>query len=200
MQPTSLRAALRTVTLFLVMGSAFPAWLDAVEIPLPVPAPTVTPVPTPTPPPNPEESIPVVISYGQEQETRVQVYRGLMEPAGVPAAQSVTVTLLLSSAYAGQIVKLGLYDGGQVGAVALPGQDIITFGDPGVPLPVVSTDGTVQFNFKAGRTLGLYRLLVTVGPAQFLLQFYAVKPRSTSGLPPLPIATPHGTPDPPPPE
>jgi hypothetical protein len=148
----------------------------------PGPSPQPTPFQTPTPPEvspgvNAEESIPVVISYGQNQETRVQVYRGLMEPAGVPTEQSVTVTLLLSSSYAGQIVKLGLYDGGQVGAVTVPGGDIVTFRDPGVGLPVVSLDGSVQFNFKAGVTFGLYRVLVTVGPTQFLLQFYAVRPR-----------------------
>jgi hypothetical protein len=167
----------------------------------PSPIPTAVPVQTPsipqsisrpTPPAvNPEESSPVLISYGQDLETRVQVHHGLMEPVGVPIEQSVTVTLFLPSAYAGQIVKLGLYDGGKVGPPTLPGQQTITFT---APLPV-SADGMVQFNFQAGRTFGLYRVLVTAGPAQFLLQFYAVRPRADSGA--LPVPTPYPTSPPP---
>jgi hypothetical protein len=98
-----------------------------------------------------------------------------MEPVGVPRQQSVTVTLFLPSAYAGEIVRLALYDGGWAGTVPLPTQGI-SVNDPGVPLPVVLPDGTVQFIFQADRTIGLYRLLVTAGPSQYLLQFYAVNP------------------------
>lgn len=162
----------------------------------PPPAPTIPPV-LPTPPPvNSEESIPVVIDYGQGHQTRASINRGVMEPVGVPKAQSVTVTLFLPSTYAGQIVSLGLYDGGEVGGAAAPGSAMVAFQAIAVP-----ADGVVQFNFKAGHILGLYRVLITIGPAQYLLQFYAVTPRPTSGLPPLPSATvsPHGTPNPPPP-
>ena len=162
------------------------------------PTPHPTPFQTPTPPPvvppivNPEESIPVVIRYGQSQEARVQVYRGLMEPVGVPAQKSITVTILLPAAYAGEIVRLGRYDGGQIGPFDLPGLPLRQFDRP----LAAALDGSVQFNFEAGQTLGLYRVLMTAGPAQFLLQFYAVKPRS-SALP-LPSPSPVITPEPPP--
>lgn len=176
--------------LLFFVSSAASQLVPSTPRPTQPPVPSVPPIPAPTPGVNPAESIPVVISYGENQETRVQVYRGLMQPAGVPAGQSVTVTLLLSSMYAGQVVALGLYDGGQVGQAAPPGTPI----NPPIALHV-ALDGKVQFNFRAGQTLGLYRLLVTVGPAQFLLQFYAVTPGSAGG--PLPVPTPSRTPVPP---
>lgn len=159
---------------------------DAAELPLPVP-PTPTPPgnvvinPPSTPGVNPEESIPVVISYGQNQETRARVYRGVMEPVGLLPSQSVTVTLMLPPTRAGEPVSLSLYDGGQVGAATLPGSENISLSDD---FAVLDT-GTVRFNFKAGRTLGLYRLLVAIGPGQYLLQFYAVKPRPAASPPPF---------------
>lgn len=151
-------------------------------------APPSTPPPLPSATPdlsparNPDESIPVVIHYGEGQEARATVYRGVMDPVGMPPGQVVTVTLLLAASKAGLPVRFGLYDGGQIGAAGLPEQDIFTLSN----IPVVSVDGTVVFKFKAGRILGLYRLLLTIGPDQYLLQFYATKPRSSVGLTPLP--------------
>jgi hypothetical protein len=119
----------------------------------------------------------------------------------------VTVTLFLASAAPGTPVKYGLYDGGVVAAAALPGQDIIQgiagmFQPPdGGPPPSISPQSTLQFNFQAGRVLGLYRVLLTVPPKQYLLQFYAVRPRSDSVLPlvsPLPLQTPAPSTTPPP--
>jgi hypothetical protein len=185
---------------FLLVCSSF-LILSATAVSASEPTPQPTPFQTPTPPEvspgvNPEESIPVVISYGQNQETRVQVYRGLMDPVGVPADKGVIVTVLLPAAYAGQIVRLGLYDGGQVSVVVSPDQDTTTIS---VGELLAAANGSVLFNFKAGATLGLYRVLMTVGPAQFLLQFYAVRPRSTSDLP-SPDLSPPPPPSTPPPE
>jgi hypothetical protein len=186
---------LRFIQLACVASLSFLLIHSAVAEPSPQPSPPVTwPPPTPTAPPvyppsgvNAEEAIPVIITYGEGPETRTAITQGLMLPVGVPKEKSVTVTLLLPSGYAGQRLGLGLYDGGRVGAATLPGQDIITFGDPGVPLPVVSGDGSVQFNFEAGALLGLYRLAVGIGPNRYLLQFYATRPRP---LPPLPNPNP----------
>ena len=172
MQSTYLRSALAVLTclLVLVIGTPTSGWAQQPPTP-PIPVPTAAAVSNG----NLEESIPVVISYGEGQVARARISRGLMEPVGVPRQQAVTVTLFLPSAYAGQNVRLGLYDGGRAGTVPLPTQGI-SVNDPGVPLPVVLPDGTVQFFFQAGRTLGLYRLLVTVGASQYLLQFHAVNP------------------------
>lgn len=127
---------------------------------------------------NAEESIPVVIRNGEGQELQTRIYRGVMDPVGMRPQQVVTATLLLPSSWAGQQVRLGLYDGGIVAASAV--EKII---DPpvlpgdigGLVTLSVSANGTAEFNFQAGPTLGLYRLMVTVGPGQYLLQFY-VKP------------------------
>jgi hypothetical protein len=177
--------------------------------PLPTPSPTPSPtlvihpnLPTPTPtlnPPiaNPDGSIPVVIAYGDGLETRAQITRGLMEPVGIPFDKPATVTLFLGSAIPGTPVHAGLYDGGAITAVTPPAVD---GGGNSVQVPpatapiLVLADQTVQFNFRSGGPLGLYRVLLTIGAKQYLLQFYAVRPRSSSSLPPLPIKTPNPPP------
>jgi hypothetical protein len=173
-------------------------------IPSPTPSiviavsPTPTPLPTPSPPSvNPEGSIPVVITYQDGTDVRVQITRGLMNPAGIPFDKPVTVTLFLGSGIPGTPVRIGLYDGGKVTAVPLPGQDSVSVGDPGPPFPTVSAESTVRFNFQSGGPLGLYRVLLTIGPKQYLLQFYAVRPRAVPPLPGVtPTPPPHETPPP----
>jgi hypothetical protein len=135
---------------------------------------------------NADESLPVVINYGQGETTRVSIYGGMMEPVGVLPNQSVTVTVSLPINRAGSQVSLGLYDGGQVGVVAPPRTSIIALN----AILTVATDGTVQFNFQAGRTLGLYRVQMNVGNGQYLLRFYAGWPK---GLP-TPVPTPNSVP------
>lgn len=170
--------------------------------PTPQPTPFQTPIPSPTVPTvplsNPEGSIPVVISYGQGLETRVQITRGLMEPVGVPFDKAVTVTLFVGSGIPGTPVHVGLYDGGQVAPDVTPPNPPPILGNPVFPPAaapiVILADQTVRFNFQSGGPLGLYRVLLTIGPKQYLLQFYAVRPRSNSGLPPLPIVMPNPPP------
>ena len=165
-----------------------------VTTPLPTPAitysqppvPSPTPVPTNPPPVNPDQSIPVVIDYGQGEATRVSIISGTMEPVGVLPNQSVTVTVSFPISRAEDRVSLGLYDGGQVGVVAPPRTSIIALN----AILTVATDGTVQFNFQAGRTLGLYRVQMNVGNGQYLLRFYAGWPQ---GLP-TPMPTPNFVP------
>jgi hypothetical protein len=180
-----------------------------VSVPLsnrtPQPTPPQPPIPSPTvptvPPSNPEGAIPVVISYGQGLETSVQITRGLMEPVGIPFDRPVTVTLFLGSGVPGTPVRIGLYDGGQIASVVAglpnPPPNIVTDSLNNIVSITVRADQTVQFNFQSGRTLGLYRTLVTVGPKQYLLQFYAVQPRATPPLPGVtPTPPPHETPPP----
>lgn len=175
--------------------------------PTPLPSrPPPVPSPSPTAPPSSatDEILPVVITYGDGTETRVQITRGIMEPVGIPPNQAVTVTLYLASGIPGSPVQVGLYDGGQISpAVSPPNpapvQTPPTGGgitvDPTLAAPIlVLADGSVRFNFQSGRTLGLYRTLVIIGPKQYLLQLYAVRPRPSSGLPPLPAVTPNPTP------
>jgi hypothetical protein len=186
---------------FAYIGFSFVLFSAAAQI---VPHPTSTPIigppstprpiNTPSPVANPDESIPVVINHGQGQETRVNVYRGVMQPVGLLPNQSVTVTLLFPASRAGTPVVAGLYDGGQVGAVAPPGTPISP-----VNAVVVAADGTLQFNFQPDQTSGLYRVLVTAGSSQYLLQFYAVKPGTAPRGPipkPPPVPTPYPSPTP----
>lgn len=171
--------------------------LGPIPLPSPLPSPTpigsiivhATPTPNPTVPTS-EESIPVVITYGDGTETRVQITRGIMEPVGIPPNQPVTVTLYLASGIPGSPVQVGLYDGGQISqAVSLPNPPPVG-SITGVIL--VLADQTVRFNFRSGLTLGLYRTSVIIGPKEYLLQFYAAKRREVSNLfpTPPPITTP----------
>jgi len=166
-------------------------------LPSPTPIPSIqSPTPTPTPQQpaaNPGEFIPVVITYGDGSQTRAQITRGIMHPVGIPLNQPVTVTLFLGSGIPGTVVRIGLYDGGQVlPAVPLPSPPPVGVSPVSdtMPLITVAADQTVRFNFQSGQLLGPYRTLVTVAGNQYLLQFYAVRPRPTSGLPPVPSPSP----------
>jgi hypothetical protein len=173
--------------------------------PPPATCPLCPSTPLPTAPPIDEGNIPVVITYGDGTEARVQITLGIMEPVGIPPNQPVTVTLYLASGIPGSPVQVGLFDGGQI-SPAVPAVDLanprpvptppgggITV-DPTLAAPIlVLADGSVRFNFQSGLTLGLYRTLVTIGPKQYLLQLYAVRPRSNASPSPLPTVAPNPT-------
>jgi hypothetical protein len=179
----------RIFTTLLACGAFLLIPLAIAIPPLPTPLPTPSAPPLPPPSVNPDESLPVVINYGQGQEARATIYRSLMEPVGLHPNQAVTVTLFCSPNKADLPVTLGLYDGGQVGAAALPGSGMITLGPLRVP-----AGGALQFNFQTDHTPGLYRVLVTIGGSQYLLQFYAVT--SAGGLVPHPPPRPTPFPSP----
>lgn len=177
-------------------------------------APSPTPLPSrppPLPSPSPtapstsatDEVIPVVITYGDGTEARVQIVRGIMEPVGIPAKKPVTVSLFLGSGVPGTPVALGLFDGGAFAPAAPPPTLPPMLIDPGAtypaPITIVDADRAVRFNFQSGLTLGLYRALVTVGPKEYLLRFYAVRPRAPSEIviiSPPPGPSPPNTPPP----
>jgi hypothetical protein len=188
------------ITLLCSFGAAREAnALDPLTSPLPPPSPTApalvvpNPTPAPTPPaPTLEEIIPVIVAYGDGSETHAQVVRGIMRPVGIPPTQAVTVTLFLPNATPGWPVKIGLFDGGVIAAAVSPPSPPPTGAPPldsTTPALAVAADQTVRFNFQSTVTLGLYRVLLTVGAQQYLMQFFAVKPRQTSQTP-LPSPTP----------
>jgi len=203
--PLKLALASLGFVLFLLTGKL------AAQLPVPLPSPTPLPTPTPTgaiaiqatptpasaqPGATPGAFIPVVITYGDGSQTRAQITQGIMHPVGIPPNQPVTVTLFLGSGIPGTLVKIGLYDGGQVNPVpALASPPPLPSPPPNGSNPASSpisapillqADGTARFNFQSGATLGLYRTLLTIGPAQYFLQFYASKPRAVS----LPVRIP----------
>jgi len=96
MHSKRIRLGLLACASFLVVLSAGAISPPAAPTPLPTPLPVPTAVPTQTI--NPDESLPVVINYGQGQETRVQIYRGVMDAVGLLRNQVVTVTTSLTTA------------------------------------------------------------------------------------------------------
>ncbi|HWM24160.1 MAG TPA: hypothetical protein VNP98_05005 [Chthoniobacterales bacterium] len=100
-----------------------------------------------------------VVANGAEK--RVNSFDGVMDFVALPAGEHIALTLVASSNKAGQPVGVAPLDGGEVIAP---------------PALSVANDGTVGFTFRAGRTRGLYRVLVTLGAHQYELQLYAVAP------------------------
>ena len=105
--------------------------------------------------------IEMVAADANGREKRLNTLDGVMEPIGLPAGEQIALTLVASSNKAGQPVGVAPLDGGQIIAS---------------PTLSVANDGTVGFTFRAGRTRGLYRVLVTLGVHQYELQLYAVRP------------------------
>ena len=81
-----------------------------------------------------------------------------MEPVVAVAGQPITITLQAPNNQPGDLVGLSPLDGGQV----IADQNLS-----------VANDRTVTFSFQPGLTLGLYRILATVGAEQCQLQVYA---------------------------
>jgi hypothetical protein len=107
-----------------------------------------------------EEPLQMIVDYGQANPRPRVTLRGVMEPAGLPANQQVTITLQFLRKRAGSAVTIGRLDGGEI--------------DLAGPV-TVSSDGSVRFHFSAGGTPGLYRLLVQ-GSQQYEISLYAIDP------------------------
>jgi hypothetical protein len=145
----------------------------------------------------------MTVDYGEEQVTSVDINGRVMEPVGLLSDQVATMTITFPSSWAGMAVTLGRLDGGVIdvpttaasGSVQiLPREEL----DEGIPLYRVPAGGAFQFSFQAGATLGLYRVMMSVGSTEYLLRFYAGTPRSDSLDNPLPIYTPAPSTTPPP--
>jgi hypothetical protein len=109
---------------------------------------------------NADDSVQMVIRYGPGQEKRRHSRQGVMEPVGLAVGQRVGITLQFLPQRAGELVLVTPLDGGEInleGPVA------------------VSPEGRVSFQFRSGRTAGLYRLAVS-GAEQCQLSLYAVDP------------------------
>ena len=107
-----------------------------------------------------DDSVQMVIRYGPGQEKRRHSRQGAMEPVGLAVDQRVGITLQFLPQRAGELVVVTPLDGGEInleGPVA------------------VSPEGRVSFQFRSGRTAGLYRLAVS-GAEQCQLSLYAVDP------------------------
>jgi hypothetical protein len=105
-------------------------------------------------------SIEMETDDGSGERKRQRTLDGVMEPVGLPVGGQIAITLEASSSKAGQTVRLGLLDGGEIA-------------DPSTL--TVATDGKVGFSFVAGITPGLYRVLVSLGTDQYELRLYAVE-------------------------
>jgi hypothetical protein len=99
-------------------------------------------------------------------EKRVNSLDGVMDFITLPAGEQIALTLVASSNKAGQPVHIAPLDGGEIIAPSTLS---------------VANDGTVSFTFRAGRTRGLYRVLVTLGVHQYELQLNAVRPPPGAG-------------------
>jgi hypothetical protein len=106
------------------------------------------------------EPLQMIVDYPDGAQKRRQSAGEKMESVGMPAGQSVQITLRFLRTRAGDEVRISPLDGGEVD-IALPA--------------TVSPDGSITFNFRAGSSPGLYRLAV-IGVYQYELSLYAVPP------------------------
>lgn len=106
-------------------------------------------------------SIEMVAVVANGAEKRVNSLDGVMDFVTLPAGEHIALTLVASSDKAGQPVGVAPLDGGEITAPSTLS---------------IASDGTVGFTFRAGRTRGLYRVLVTLGAHEYELQLYAVTP------------------------
>jgi hypothetical protein len=108
--------------------------------------------------------IEMVVNAGTNGERQRASHDGVMEAVGLWPNEQIAITLTGSSFRAKDPVGIAPLDGGEI------------FADPDLS---VAGDGTVAFAFQGGRTPGLYRVVITVGPEQYQLQLYVARPQNT---------------------
>jgi hypothetical protein len=103
--------------------------------------------------------IEMVVSANTTAERWRTSRSGIMGPVSLAPDKQIAIGLNASRNQAGNPVIIAPLDGG--GVVA---------DDP----LLVDSDGMIYFSFEGGNSLGLYRVMVTIGAEQYQLRFYVV--------------------------
>ncbi|MFZ1221596.1 MAG: hypothetical protein WAO00_20085 [Chthoniobacterales bacterium] len=107
--------------------------------------------------------IEMVVSANTSAERWRTSHNGIMGPVSLLPDKQVAIALNASRGQADNPVSIAPLDGGSVIADN--------------PLRV-DDDGMVYFTFEGGNSLGLYRVVVTIGSERYQLLFYVVNPES----------------------
>jgi hypothetical protein len=97
------------------------------------------------------------VGVGTDQEAWQTSQNGILQPAGLHLNEQIAVTISVTQNKKDFPVAFALLDGGQIFA--------------NTPL-LIERHGLVEFAFEGGNTPGLYRVLMSIGAEEYLLQFY----------------------------
>ena len=105
--------------------------------------------------------IEMVVNAGTDQEVWQTSQNGILQPVGVHLNEQIVVTLGVTENRIDSPVAFALLDGGQILAHRFL---------------LIDEHGLAEFTFEGGNTPGLYRVLVSIGAEEYLLQFYVSQP------------------------
>jgi hypothetical protein len=124
-----------------------------------------------------DDQLQVVVNKGDaNNEQRFATYRGVAEPLSLRPGQWFPVTLQFPVGKAGTTIRVGCLDGGQISVSTSQGPVILPADGTPQPTLSVAADGTIPLSFQAGRTPGLYRVVVQLPDKRYYLHFYLVDP------------------------
>ena len=109
--------------------------------------------------------IQMVASPGTTAEAWLSSNNGIMDSVGVRTDNELDITLVVPTSKAGYPVVVIPFDGGD-----------LLLDDP----LTVSSDGTASFGFLGASAPGVYRVLVFVGPEQYMLPIYVSRSNSVT--------------------
>jgi hypothetical protein len=110
----------------------------------------------------------MVVNAGTNQERWATSSFGVMETVGLRQGEQITITLIAPDTWKTFPVGLAPLDGGEIVAAEYL---------------VVDENGTASFTFTGGNVPGIYRVIVTVGGDQYLLQLYVARPDEVESIP-----------------
>lgn len=139
-----------------------------------------------------DDQLDLVLNYGQgSSEVHLGTHHGVAEPVSLRPDQWFPFALRFPMVSTGSTVMMGCLDGGEIIAITAQGQAVSLSDSQPDDLSVsadgtmhsVSGNGTWNFSFKAGQTLGLYRVVVQLPGKRYYLHFYLVDPtRPRTGI------------------
>jgi hypothetical protein len=112
--------------------------------------------------------IQMVVNAGTNQERWATSQFGVMESVGLRQGEQIAIALVAPAGTKSRPVGLAPLDGGEIGVTQEP---------------EVDGNGTVSFTFTGGNVPGIYRIVVTIGADQYLLQLYVAHPDDLPGPP-----------------
>jgi flagellar hook protein FlgE len=128
------------------------------------------PLPTPAPTPPPLSASGVTIYFGPDDTAQPKKHDGKFAQVAITAGQTVTISLQYDTAISGQAVVVDSLDGGE-----------ITMPEEGLH---VDETGVVTFQYQAGETPGLCRIVLHQAGDGDTVQFWVIDTSHPGDNPP----------------
>jgi hypothetical protein len=128
------------------------------------------PLPTPPPAPPPLSALSAIIAFSVDDTARPNKHDGKFAQVGISAGQTVTISLQYDTALSGEVVVADSLDGG-----------VVTVPEEGLH---VDETGVVTFQYQAGETPGLCRIVVHQAGDGDTVQFWVIDTSHPGDNPP----------------